>query len=401
MNIIKHVTAATLFAVVASSAFAQKKYDTGASDTAVRIGQTIPLSGPVSAWGALGKVSEAYFRMINEKGGINGRKIEVITYDDAYEPAKTVEMTRKAVEADNVLFMAGSMGTGPQLAVAKYLNQKKIPQLFVASAAGKLADPKTYPYTMMAAPSYEAEGATWLKHITATKPTAKVAVIYQDDDAGRAIFNGFKQNLNQTGVKMVSAQTYSVTDPSIDSQLIAMKSSGADTVLLITVPKMTAMSLRKIRSLNWEPTMYLSQGGAAIKSALEPAGLENAKGVITVSIRMNLGDPDFADHPDMKEYLAFAAKYMPGTNATTDDIYLSGYVNAALTAYVIQQAGDNLTRENIKKVATNLKNVRLPTLLPGITLNSTPTDYHLYKQLQLRQFDGKNYVPLGKIINID
>lgn len=401
MTFVRPFTAGALMALVTAGALAQKQYDSGAGDTGVRIGQTVPLSGPVSAWGSVAKAAQAYFKMLNDRGGINGRKIELVVYDDGYEPARTVEMTRKAVESDNVLFMAGSMGTGPQLAVAPYLNRRKVPQLFLSAAASKLADASTLPYTIMAAPAYEAEGASWLKHLLATKPNAKVALLYQDDDAGRAIVAGFKQQLGKTRIQVVSEQTYTVTDPTINSQVISMKGSGADVALLITVPKMTAMGLRKIRSLGWEPTIYLSQGGSSIKTALEPAGLDNAKGVISAATRMSLGDAAYADHPEVREYLEFVANYLPGSAADTDEIYLQGYMNAAMTAHVIRQAGDDLTRANIMKVATSLRNYRAPALLPGVTLNTTPGDYRMYKQMQLQQFDGKNFVPLGPVVAID
>lgn len=401
MKIFRLLTAGLMVALAAGGAVAQKRYDPGATDTAIKIGQTVPLSGPASSWGSVAKAAEAYFRMVNDNGGINGRKIELIVYDDAYEPAKTVEMTRKAVEADKVLFMSGSLGTGQQVAVAPYMNRQKVPQLFLASPSAKLADAKTYPYTMMSGPAYQTEGASWLKHLASLNPTAKVAVIYQDDEAGRSILEGFSANLEQTQVKIVSKQTYQVTDPSIDSQIITMKGAGADTVLLITINKMTALALRKMTSLDWRPAVYVSQGGSSVKSALEPAGLENSKDVITVFARMSLGDPSFANDPSMKEYLAFVAKYLPGTNAATDDAYALGYMNAALTAQVIRQAGDNLTRENIMKVAASFKDYRAPLLLPGVTLNSTSTDYRLFKQLQLHKFDGKSYVPFGPIISVN
>ena len=388
MKSIGKLTVAVLVALAASSATAQKSYDSGASDTTVRIGQT----GPTAVWGAIGQTMEAYFRMVNEKGGINDRKIELMTYDDGNDSAKTVEVTRKAVETDKVLFMAGAVGTAAQLAVAPYLNQRKVPQLFMASASGKLADATTFPYSMMAAPSYESEGAIWLRHLTATKPRAKV---------GHAILSGFKQDLGKTRLQIVNEKSYAVTDPAIDAQILSMKASGADTVLLITTQKMTVMALQKIRSLAWNnPTIYLSQGGASIKTALTPAGLENAKRVVVVASRMSVHDMAYANHPDMKEYLAFVAKYMAGTNAANDDQYLWGYSTAALTAHVIRQAGNNLTRENIMKIATSLNGYQAPLLLPGVTLNSSPTDYRLFQSLQIRQFDGKIFEPLGPVLSI-
>lgn len=400
MKNVRNLAAAALAALVAlatPSAAAQKNYDPGASDTTVRIGQT----GPTGTWGAIGQTMQAYFRMVNEKGGINGRKIELITYDDAYDAAKTSEVTRKAVETDKVLFMSGSIGTGPQLAVAPYLNQLKVPQLFMASPSGNLAAAKKFPYSMMAMPSYESEGAIWLRHLTATKPKAKVAVLYQNDEMGHATLNGFKQDLEKTRLQIVSEQPYALTEPSIDAQINAMKASGADTVLLITTQKMTVMALQKIRGLAWSnPTIYLSQGGSSIKTALTPAGLDNAKRVIVVAARMSIHDVAYANHPDMQAYLAFIAQYMPGTNGADDDQYLWGYSTAALTAHVIEQAGNNLTRENILKIATSLRGYHAPLLLPGVTLNSSPTDYRLFQSMQIRQFDGKIFEPLGPVLSI-
>lgn len=397
MKITRSLTVALVIALAVSSATAQKNYDSGASDNAVRIGQT----GPVAAWNSIGKTMESYFRMVNDNGGINGRKIEFITYDDGYDATKTLGVTRKAVEVDQVLFMAGSIGTAPQLAVAPYLNQQKVPQLFIASGSNKLADPKTFPYSMMAVTDYGSEGSIWLRHLAATKPKAKVAVLFEDDEMGRATLTGFKQDLSQTRIQVVSEQSYVSTDSAIDSQIVAMKTSGADTVLLITTQKMTAIALRKIRNLAWNnPTIYLSQGGASIKTALEPAGIENAKRVIVVAARMSVHDIAYANHPDMKEYLAFVAKYMPGSAAANDDTYLWGYTTAALTAHVIRQAGNNLTRENIMKIATHLNGYHAPLLLPGVTLSSSPKDYRLFQSLQISEFDGKMFVPLGPVMSI-
>lgn len=397
-------TVRVLLAAMASLAIlganAQSKYDNGASDTEIRLGHTSPQSGPASAWGGVGKAMSAYFKMVNEAGGINGRKINLITYDDGYQPPRTVELTRKAVESDQVLFMAGSMGTSPQLAVAPYLNQKKIPQLFLAAAASKLADAKALPYTLIMASTYESEGTGWAKHLRQSKPTAKVAVIYQDDDAGRAIVSGFKGGIAGSTVNVVSEQTYTVTDPTIDSQIIAMKNSGADTVLLVTIPKMTALSLRKIRAMSWDPTMYVSVGGSSPKSAFAPAGLESAKGALMSTWRVAVGAKESEGLEDVKIYKAFMAKYLPGVDPT-DDIYAIGYTSAAATAEVIRLAGNDLTRENIHKIATNLKSVKLPLALPGITVNTTPSDLRPIKQSQFFRFNGAEYEPVGKVESID
>jgi branched-chain amino acid transport system substrate-binding protein len=391
MNTITKTFVAVIAAAASVAAFAQNKYDDGASDTEIRIGHTSPQSGPAAAWGAVGKSMAAYFKMVNDGGGINGRKINFITYDDGYQPPKTVEMTRKLVEADRVLFTAGSMGTAPQLAVAPYLNQRKIPQLFVAAGAGKFTDVKTFPWTLISGATFESEGGVWAKYLAAKKPGAKVAAIFQDDDSGRALVQGFKEKIAGTTIQLVTEQTYTVTDPSIDSQLIAMKNSGADTVLLITIPKMTALALRKIRALSWEPTIFASSGGSSAKTSFAPAGLENAKNVMTAGHRMRPGDNEFANSPDVVAYKAFVAKYLPDVDPT-DDIYAMGYTQAALTAHILRQAGNDLTRANIMKQANSFNGLHAPLHMPGIMFNTSPGDHRPVKQFRVSKFDGTQYV---------
>ncbi|WP_341886974.1 ABC transporter substrate-binding protein [Variovorax sp. YR752] len=388
------------FLALSVGAQTKSKYDDGASDTEIRIGHTSPQSGPASAWGGLGKGMIAYFKMVNDNGGINGRKINLLTYDDGYLPPRTVEVTRKAIESDKVLFMAGGMGSSPQLAVAPYLNQKKVPQLFLAAAASKLADPSKFPYTLILATTYEFEGGSWAEHLSQTKPNAKVAVIYQDDDAGRAVLSGFKAKLAGTSITVVSEQTYTVTDPTIDSQIIAMKNSGADAVLMITISKMSALALRKIRALSWDPVIYASSGGSSPKTSFAPAGLESARGVIIATWRPSVGAKEFKDSPEVKAYRQFLAKYLQGVDAT-DEIYAAGYNAGAATAEVIRLAGNELTRENIHKIASNLKGVRLPLMLPGISLNTTPTDSRPLKQAQFFRFNGAEYESLGSIRSLE
>lgn len=398
----KHLTSkfvVAMAAVLSLSVHAQKKYDEGASDTEVRVGHTGAQSGPAAAWGGVGKAMAAYFKMVNDAGGINGRKVTLFTYDDGYQPPRTLEATRKAVESDRVLFMAGSMGTSPQLAVAPYLNQKKIPQLYLAAAASKLADASINPYSMIFGTTYEIEGAAWTRYLADNKPNAKVAAIYQDDDAGRALLAGFKSALQGTRLNLVSEQTYTVTDATLDSQIIAMKNSGADTVLLITIPKMTALALRKIRSLSWDPTMLVSSGGASPKSAFAPIGLENAKGVLTANFRIQIGAAEFRSNPDVKAYLEFLAKHLPGVDPS-EDPYAVGYMAAAATEQLIRQAGDNLTRENIHRIAFNQKSFRVPLILPGIVGSTSPTDSRPFKQLQFFRFNGAEYESVGKVVSV-
>ena len=402
MNTIRRkLLAAVACTAVASSsaAWAQKKYDPGASDTEIRIGSTVPLSGPASPYAGVGKGMPAYFQMINDQGGINGRKVNFILYDDGYQPPMTVDLTRRLVERDEVLFTLGALGTPTQLAVQGYMNQRRIPQLFVAAPASKLADAKRFPWTINFAPVYEMEGAIYAKHIQQTRPGAKIAVIYQDDDAGKAIRKGFIDTLAAAGVKPVIEQTYAVTDPTIDSQIISMQGSGADVVALITIPRMTAMALRKMGALGWKPVTYVSNAGASIKNALEPAGLDNAKDVITADYRKRLGDSRWAGDPDVKAYEAFHAKYLPGV-AIADDSYQVGYDLAAAAAQVLQRAGDDLTRANVMKIVSTLQGFRSPLLLPGLSFNVTPTDYLGFKEMQLMQFAGKTFVPLGGVVSM-
>lgn len=384
-------------AVLALPAAAQKKYDTGASDTEIVLGSTQPLSGPASSYAAIGKAMQAYFQMVNDQGGINGRKVRFILYDDAYTPAKTVEMTRKLVESDEVLLTTGALGTALQLSVAGYMNQRKVPQLFVAAPASKLANPKTYPWTINFSPTYEMEGAIYATHLLQTKPGAKLAVLYQDDEAGKALSSGFLQTLAKAGVKPVAEQTYQITDPTVDSQVIKLKEAGADTVFLVTAPRMTAQALRKIGSLDWKPTMYVSAAGASIKAALEPAGLENATGIISSDYRKRLADPRWAGDADMKAFQAFLAKYMPGADPN-DEIAAGGYDVAVATHQVLKQAGDDLTRANVMRIVSNLKGFRTPLLLPGITVDTTPDDYAGFKRMQVVRFDGKTFQPLGPVV---
>ncbi len=394
------LTAAACAAVaIPAAGWAQKKYDAGASDTEIRIGSTVPLSGPASPYAGVGKGMAAYFQMINDQGGINGRKVNFILYDDGYQPPMTVDLTRRLVERDEVLFTLGALGTPTQLAVQNYMNQRKIPQLFVAAPASKLADAKRFPWTINFAPVYEMEGAIYAKHIQQNRPGAKIAVLYQDDDAGKAIRKGFIDTLSAAGLKPVLEQTYAVTDPTIDSQIIAMQGAGADVIALITIPRMTAMALRKMGSLGWKPATYVSNAGVSVKNALEPAGLDNAKGVITADYRKRMDDPRWANDPDVKAYQAFHAKYLPGIS-TLDEAYHIGYDLAAAATQVLQRAGDDLTRANIMKIVSTLQGFRSPLLLPGLSFNVSPDDYLGFKEEQLMQFDGKSFAPLGGVVSV-
>ena len=385
-------------ALLAAPVLAQKKYDTGATDTEIKIGQTMPYSGPASAYGTIGRTEMAYFKKINDEGGINGRKIKLISVDDGYSPPKTVEMIRKLVEQDEVLFIFQSLGTPSNSAIHKYMNAKKIPQLFVATGATKWGDPKEYPWTMGWQPNYQTEGKIYAKDILANHPNAKVGVLYQNDDYGKDLLKGLKDGLGDKASKMIVAEaTYEVTDPTVDSQLVSLKGAGVDVLVDITTPKFAALAVRKVYDMGWKPTHYLNNVGASVGSVLMPAGVEKAVGLISVAYLKDAVDPQWANDPAMKEYMAFMAKYAPDAKAIdANNVY--GYSAAQTLVQVLKQCGDDLTRANIMKQAANLKNLQLPLALPGIKINTSPNDYYPFESLQLEKFDGKQWVLFGSVI---
>ncbi|WP_283808097.1 ABC transporter substrate-binding protein [Bradyrhizobium sp. C9] len=378
-------------------AFAGASYDPGASDQEIRIGQFGPLSGPVSSFGVLANAMDAYFRMLNDTGGINGRKIKFINYDDAYSPPKSVEAARRLVEGDEVLFIAGAMGTPGNIAVQKYMNARKVPQLFLAAAASKLSDPAGNPWTMVGGSTYEIEGGVVGRYIAATMPGAKIGLLYQNDDAGKATLAGLKTGLGARTAQITSELNYSVGDPTIDSQIVQMKLSGADVVFLITIPKMASQALRKMAALEWRPQVFLGAGNASVRATLKPAGFETAQGILAFATRMDLGNPLWADTPDMMQYMAFLDRYVPNADRA-DDLYAIGYTAGATAAHVIRQCGDQLTRANVLHQATSLKKFAAPLLIPGITLNTTPSDYVPIKQFQLMRFKGEAYEKVGELL---
>ena len=389
--------ASGLAASIGGKAFAGASYDPGASDQEIRIGQFGPLSGPVSSFGVLANAMDAYFRMLNDTGGINGRRIKFINYDDAYSPPKSVEAARRLVEGDEVLFIAGAMGTPGNIAVQKYMNARKVPQLFLAAAASKLSDPVSNPWTMVGGSTYEIEGGVVGRYIAATMPDAKIGLLYQNDDAGKATLAGLKTGLGARTAQITSELNYSVGDPTIDSQIVQMKLSGADVVFLITIPKMASQALRKMAALEWRPQVFLGAGNASVRATLKPAGFETAQGILAFATRMDPGNPLWADTPDMKQYMAFLDRYVPNADRA-DDLYAIGYTAGATAAYVIRQCGDQLTRANILHQATSLKNFAAPLLIPGITLNTTPSDYVPIKQFQLMRFKGEAYEKVGGLL---
>ncbi len=396
-TLLKTTASGLAAAAVGGKAFAGSSYDPGASDKEIRIGQFGPLSGPVSSFGVLAGAMAAYFRMLNEAGGVNGRTIRFINYDDAYSPPKSVEAARRLVEGDEVLFISGAMGTPGNIAVQKYMNARKVPQLFLAAAASKLSDPAANPWTMVGGTTYEIEGAVIGRYIAGASPNAKVGLLYQNDDAGKATLSGLKSGLGARTSQIVSELSYSVGDPTIDSQIVQMKMAGADVVFLITIPRMASQALRKMAALDWRPQVFLGAGNASTRATLKPAGFENAQGVLAFVTRKDPGNPLWAEADDMKEYMAFLGRYVPNADRA-DDLYAIGYTAAATTAHVIRQCGDQLTRANVLHQAANLRNFAAPLLIPGITLNTTPNDYVPVKQFQLMRFRGEAYEKVGELL---
>jgi branched-chain amino acid transport system substrate-binding protein len=399
-NGIFHLLSATTLAVAlsASSAYAQKKYDTGATDTEIKIGQTVPFSGPASAYSSIGKAQAAYFKMINEQGGINGRKINLIQYDDAYSPPKAVEQVRKLVESDEVLLTFQIVGTPSNAAVQKYLNAKKVPQLFAATGASKFTDPKNFPWTLGFNPNYQTEGRIYGQYILKNHPDAKIGILYQNDDLGRDYLTGIKAGLGDKAAKMIVAEaSYEVTDPTIDSQVLKIKDAGADLFFNASTPKQAAQAIKKIGELGWHPIQIVDINATSVGAVLQPAGLEASKGLISTNYGKDPSDPQWKDDPGMKHYLDFMAKYYPdGDKNSNFNTY--GYSTAQLMAHVLKQCGDDLTRENVMKQATNLKNVEFDLALPGMKANTTENDYRVNKQMQMMKFNGERWELFGPIL---
>ncbi|MCO5086740.1 MAG: ABC transporter substrate-binding protein [Methylobacteriaceae bacterium] len=380
---------------MASIAKAEKKYGPGASDTEIKIGNIMPYSGPASAYGVIGKTEAAYFNMINEKGGINGRKINFISYDDGYSPPKTVEQARKLVESDNVLMIFNPLGTPPNTAIQKYMNQKKVPQLFVATGATKWNDPKHFPWTMGWQPSYQAEGTIYAQYILKNKPNAKIAILYQNDDYGKDYLKGFMDGLAGK-IKPVITLTYEVSDPTIDSQMTRLQASGADTFFNITTPKFAAMAIKKAHEIKWKPLHFLNNVSASVGAVLKPAGFEASQGIISTGYLKDPTDPQWKEDAGFKNWSAFVDKYMPGGDKTNANL-VYGYTVAQGLVEVLKKCGDNLTRENVMKQAASLKDAKFEMLLPGITVNTSATDFAPIQQEQLQKFTGDRWTLFGEI----
>ena len=391
---------ALALALTTLSANAQQKYDEGASDTEIRIGNANPYSGPASAFGQIGKAIDAYFKMVNDKGGINGRKVNFISYDDGYTPPKAVEMVRKLVEEDKVLFIFQTLGTPSNTAIHKYLNSKKVPQLFVASGASVWGKPKEFPWTMGWQPDYFTEGMIYARHILANVKDPKIAVLMQNDDYGRDYFNGFKQGLGKDADKIVQVATYEVADPTVDSQIIQLKNSGANAFFNITTPKFAAQAIKKAAEIGWKPAHYLNTISSSVGAVLKPAGFDNAQGILTASYLKDPTDPQWAKEADMIAWNEFMDKYYPaGDKKSWFPVY--AYAVSSTLVEVLKRAGDNLTRENIMKQAASLKDLENPLLLPGIKINTSSTDFYPLQSMRMARFKGESFELFGDILSAE
>jgi branched-chain amino acid transport system substrate-binding protein len=391
--------AAAGFAVVSGLLPAAGQYGAGANDTEIKIGNTVPYSGPASAFGVIGKSIAAYFAMINEQGGINGRKINFISRDDSYSPPKTVEQVRKLVEEDQVLLTFNILGTPPNTAVQPYLNDTKVPQLFVASGADKWNDPRRHPWTMGWQPSYRIEARIYARYILKNLPNAKIAVLYQNDDFGKDYLVGLRDGLGDKADKMIVAtQSYETTDPTVDSQIAALQASGADVLLTAAIPKFAAQAIRKVYDIGWKPTHFLSYVAASIRAVMQPAGPEKAVGIITATYVKEPTDPQWENTPEYKDWLAWMKKYNTSANlADANAVY--GYSVTQTMVAVLKACGDNLTRENIMKQAASIHGATLPMLLPGIIVSTSADDFAPIKQMQLEKFDGTTWNLFGEVIS--
>jgi branched-chain amino acid transport system substrate-binding protein len=391
--------AAAVLVAAGGLALAAGQYGPGASDTEIKIGQTMPYSGPASAYGTIGKAEAAYFNMINEQGGVNGRKINLISRDDSYSPPKTVELVRQLVEQDQVLLTFNILGTPPNTAVQGYLNDNKVPQLFVATGADKWNDPKKHPWTMGWQPSYRIEARIYGRYILKNFPNAKVAVVYQNDDFGKDYLTGLREGLGDRADKMiVASNTYETTDPTIDSQIVAVQGSGADTLLVAAIPKFAAQAIRKVADLGWKPNFFITNVSASVKSVMQPAGFDKSQGIITAGYLKDPNDAQWQNSAEYKGWLEFMKKYYSGGSlADVNNVY--GYSVAETMVHVLKAAGNNLTRENIMKQAASLNDLKLPMLLPGITISTSATDFAPIKQMQLQKFEGETWKLFGGVIS--
>jgi branched-chain amino acid transport system substrate-binding protein len=385
-------------ALGASASSARAGSAPGITDTEIKIGQTMPYSGPASAYGVIGRTEAAYFKMLNEQGGINGRRINLVSLDDAYSPPKTVEQVRRLVEEEHVAFLFNTLGTPPNLAIRQYCNDNKVPQLFVLSGASMFSDPQRFPWTMGYIPAYRTEAHIYAKHILSTKPNAKIAVLYQNDDFGKDYLVGLKDGLGADRASMIVGEaSYETSEPTVDSQIVTLQASGADVLLIAATPKAAAQAIRKSYDLGWRAARYLSYVSVSIATVLKPAGLDKSKGLITAGYIIDVTDPRHKDDPDVKAWKDFTDKYMSATEFV-DANAASGFNDVAPLVQVLRQCGDDLSRENILRQAASLKDFRAPLLFPGILVNTSPTNYRPIRQLQPTKFNGQNWEPFGEVL---
>jgi branched-chain amino acid transport system substrate-binding protein len=369
----------------------EKLYGPGVTDTEIKIGQTVPYSGPASAFSSYGRVMTGYFQMLNEKGGINGRKVHLISLDNAFSPPKAIEQTRKLVDDEGVLAEVGTVGTVPNVAVQKYLNQNRVPQVFISAGGRRFNDPQNFPWTVPFYPPFEMEGATFGKFILKRMPNAKIAVLYQNDDYGKDYLNGLKSALDaDTNAKIIAAASYELSYPTVDSEVLNLKASGADTLIYFTTPKFAAQAIKKVNELNWKPVQFLASPVNSIQVVLMPAGLENVQGAYTTQYTKQASDPAWAEDPEVRDYIAFMKKWAPN-DSPNDFIALSGYVNAQAIAKGLKRCGDNLTRENLLTQATSFNGERVGMLLPGIELTNSKENYAPYRSLRMAVFEKTSW----------
>src|SRR5437660_7575867 len=391
-------TALAVIAASSSGALAQKKYDTGASDTEIKVGNIMPYSGSASAYGVIGKTEEAYFKKINAEGGINGRKINFISYDDGYSPPKAVEQVRKLVESDEVLLVFNSLGTPSNSAIQKYLNAKKVPQLFVATGATKWNDPKNFPWTMGWQPSYQSEARIYAKYLIKEKPDAKIAILFQNDDFGKDYLKGLKDGLGAKASMIIAEESYETTEPTIDNHIVKLKSTGADVFLNIATPKFAAQAIKKVHEVDWKPLHIVTNVSASVGGVMKPAGLEASQGVLSAAYAKDGADPQWSSDADFKKWIAFVDKYMPGADKNDGSIVF-GYGVAQTLVKTLEMCGDDLTRANVMKQAASLKDFTPDTLLPGVKINTSATDFAPISQLQMMRFKGEKWELFGDIIS--
>jgi branched-chain amino acid transport system substrate-binding protein len=391
-------TAVIAFAATSGGALAQKKYDTGATDAEIKIGNIMPYSGPASAYGVIGKTEEAYFKKINAEGGINGRKINFVTYDDGYSPPKAVEQARKLVESDEVLLVFNSLGTPSNSAIQKYMNARKVPQLFVATGAAKWNDPKDFPWTMGWQPSYQSEARIYAKYLLKEKPDAKIAIMYQNDDFGKDYLKGLKEGLGAKASMVIAEESYETSEPTIDNHIVKLKSSGADVFLNIATPKFAAQAIKKLAEIEWKPMHIVSNVSISVGSVMKPAGFENAQGILSAAYAKDGADSQWDNNPEMKKFYAFLEKYYPEANKL-DSSVVYGYGAAQTMVKVLEMCGDNLTRENVMKQAASLKDFAPDTMLPGVKINTSATDFAPIEQLRMMRFKGEKWELFGDVIS--